>query len=294
MTISEILRKLNITTAPQDHHHTTRGRINIDCPYCSRNTNSFRLGIRKEGVGPVHCWVCGFKNLVETLVLASSLPRKEILKYTSLLVKDYSLKQDSHTEQKLVVPQGVKPMSKPHKNYLKKRGFDPEEISTLWGVMGIGMVTHHLKWRLFIPITKENKIVSWTTRSISDEVKPKYLTALSTQESTNIKEVLYGADRASHTISVHEGPLDAWAVGPGGTATCGTSYSKQQICIIGSFPVRIIAFDNEAEAQRRAHRLCNDLSAIPGKTINVVFQTGKDSSRASKDEIKEFRKRFFE
>jgi hypothetical protein len=102
------------------------------------------------------------------------------------------------------------------------------------------------------------------------------------------RNLLYGEDYCRHTILVHEGPLDVWAVGPGATATCGTEFSPAQIRRIARYPRRGICFDSEPAAQTRARRLAAQLSLFPGET-DLIKLDANDPGSAGAKELAELR-----
>src|SRR5207245_2797387 len=104
-------------------------------------------------------------------------------------------------------PSGVGPLLPEHRNYLSKRGFDPDEVVEKWGVKGIGRGGRY-QWRLFVPVFVEKKPVSWTTRAVGN-VELRYVSAPKTEESVHLKDTLFGEDYVRNTIVVVEGPLDA-------------------------------------------------------------------------------------
>jgi len=237
----------------------------------------------------VNCWACGPHGLVETLVAASERPWREI----KALLGDLASKPvPERPRGTLILPKGVGPLLPAHVKYLKRRGFDPDEIIKVWRVQGLGLVPD-LRWRLFIPIYHQGEVVSWTTRSISDTHSLRYRSAGLLEESLPHKELLYGEDYVRHCVLVQEGPLDAWRIGPGAVATCGTGFSRAQVNRLSRFPVRVVCFDNEPEAQKRARQLCDLLEVFPGETYNVRF-SAKDASRSSEREIRRLRRTFLE
>jgi len=179
-------------------------------------------------------------------------------------------------------------------NYLKSRRFDPAEIETYWGVKGT-CPGKDLQWRLWIPITdKFGRTVSWTTRSVGSEetAAQKYISASPEQEGMPHKHLLYAEQYAVNTIIIAEGPIDVWAIGPGAVATFGSTFTAQQIAKAAAYPIRVVCYDNEPEAQKQARSLCRDLSALPGITENVILESGDDPGSADEEEILELRKRF--
>jgi DNA primase len=190
---------------------------------------------------------------------------------------------------KLVLPEGIKPMTPRHRHYLKKRGFDPDEMEKVWHLQGIGMAAK-LSWRLFIPITLKGKVVSWTTRSLDPQVRMKYIGASSECESVPKRDLLYGEDYASpHSVICVEGPADVWAIGPGAVATLGIAYSQSQLMKLSRYTNRYIVYDAEERAQEKARQLCSDLKVFSGNTYNVVMDS-KDPGEASRKEINQLRR----
>jgi len=63
------------------------------------------------------------------------------------------------------------------------------------------------------PSDYKGRIVSWTTRSISNQGK-RYINASEREESVSMKTLLYNEDYARHCVIVTEGPGDVWRIGP--------------------------------------------------------------------------------
>lgn len=268
----------------------TQGWAGIECPWCGKGTGKQGLGYNLER-GFLTCWKCGPHGVVSAVMELTGLPFRQVKKLLGDL--EYDRAKDVGPRGKLVLPKGVGPLLKCHKDYLRGRGFDWRELAATWGVQGIGLEAK-LAWRLFIPIRYENEVVSWDTRSITDAHEGRYRAAGVLEEAVPRKSLLYGEDMAGNTVLVNEGYFDAWAIGPGAVATMGTGYSRAQVLRLSRFPVRVVVFDNEPEAQKRARRLCDELSVFPGETHNAVFETGKDASRADPAEVRELRRAFLD
>lgn len=292
MSLEAVLRELGIPVAPDGHHHVTRGRVQIDCPWCSKDSGRFRLGINERGLYST-CWTCGSHKLVETLAEASGESYKTVRERFIEEGVEWSGEAYKIPAGRLLLPSGRTRLLRAHRDYLRGRGFSPKKIQKLWGVEGIG-VASRLAWRIFIPIHYGDQIVSWTTRAISDKVRKRYHSAAVEEEAIRHKTLLYGEQYARHAIIVLEGPLDVWAVGPGAVGTCGTGWTKEQLAKMAKYPIRAICFDAEEEAQRRAEALCRELSALPGETFNILLETGSDAASAKKKEIRGIRRRFLE
>lgn len=272
------------------HHHTTKNRISVDCPFCSPNSNKFRLGIHlvRESV---NCWICGKVPPYRAYgALGLSPAAQEAIRYAQRNPGHW-LPQSTQITQPpsgiLTLPTGLGPLLEVHKDYLLQRGFDPEQLTQEWGIQGIGLAPR-LSWRVFIPITYQGRMVSWTTRAISPSATLRYITAKPEEESLPSKSILFGADKARHSIIICEGPLDPIKIGYGGTATLGVNYSCKQLREMARFPRRYICFDNEPGAQKRAGELMDDLCDLPGETQNIILDA-KDPAEAGESELKQLR-----
>jgi len=289
MKLTDILSQLNIEYKTEgQHHHCRPGWIQLDCPFCGKNSHKWHLGYSLED-NYLNCWRCGSHPLVETLMEITGYSHtkcKRILKD----IKPAKIKKKK-PKGRLIIPKGVGPLLTVHKQYIESRGFFWEEIRKLWDVRGIG-IANRLSWRIFIPIFYHRKMVSWTTRSISNSSKvTRYISASTKEESIPHKSLLYGEDFAQQYIIITEGPFDVWRIGPGAVATLGTGYSAEQIIRMTRYPKRVICFDTEKEAQKRAKKLWDDLSVFPGETYNIQLDA-KDPASAKAKEIKQLRIHF--
>lgn len=291
MDLVGLLQEANVPTLAQGHHHCRPGWVQLHCPLCSGGSG-WRLGLRVRG-GYFSCWKCGKLNTWDVLAeLLDVTPSKagKILKELDLPDGVESIELDKRG--KLVLPAGIEPMRAVHKRYLRnERELDPDEMAEVWGLQGIGRASK-LAWRLFIPIHLQGKVVSWTTRSLDPKARLRYISAAPEEELLNHKHLLYGEDHCRHCIIVVEGPGDVWNIGKGAACTFGLVWSVQQIHQIAAYPVRVICFDNSPDAQRRAHRLADQLAPFPGTTYVVNLTTGSDPGSASRKEISKLRKRF--
>lgn len=267
-----------------DSHHVCEGWIGTDCPVCSPGSSRVRLGINLAS-GAMHCWSCGPVNRIEALKTLTGLSGKDC--YAALQGMSMSAGVEKKQRGKLILPSGVGPLTKPHKEYLRGRGLDPKEIERVWAIQGTGKISSH-PWRLYIPVTDDGEVVTWTTRSISQTVEKRYINARPEQEIINIKHCLYGEQHARHCAIIVEGPADAWRVGAGAVCTFGLSQTRSQMAKLARYPRRAICFDSSPDAQRRAGRLAGLLCTLDGSTM-IVTLDAEDPGSASKREIRKLR-----
>jgi len=289
MNISDCLQQLGIPYITEGHHHCTDGFVQIDCPFCSKDSQHWRMGINSRYLYAT-CWTCGRHGLLESLAASSGQSIRAIKGFVCEVEGESGPAQEKPRPSGVLrLPAGRGPLLEPHRRYLKRRGFDPDEIVRLWGVEGIGPLGKYA-WRLMIPIHLHGEIVSFTTRAISDKHGLRYRSAEPKDEKYLHKDLLYGEDYCRHALIVVEGPLDVWAIGPGAVCTFGPVTAAQRLRI-SKYAVRCLCMDNEPAAQAKARELMDELSVFPGETYNVTFSRGKDASRAPCDEVLELRRR---
>ena len=280
----DILSEYRIPYKVSGHHHCREGWIQIDCPFCGKGSRKWHMGYSLTG-GHVSCWRCGIHSAAYALSVLTGVPVKEMEKVLKG-VKSRKVEKIIKTGT-LKVPNGVGELGEAHKLYLRRRGFDPDEIARIWGVQGISLASHYA-WSLFVPNHLGGEIVSWSIRQLSDK-GARWLQAPPEMEAISGKSLLYGEDKASHSIVICEGPSDCWAIGPGAVATLGLNYSSSQIVRMLKYPVRAVCFDNEPLAQRRANQLVEMLAIYPGDTYNIRLDSS-DAGSASKRELRSIRK----
>ena len=175
-----------------------------------------------------------------------------------------------------------------HRNYVRSRGLNPDELSEKWRVTALDW---NAEWayrnRLFFPVCdRAGKPVSWLTRTIAPDETYRYLTAPKDREAVPIKSLLYGEQFVSpfETVIVCEGVFDALRIGRNAVATLGKKITPAQFDKIARFQRRILCFDAENDTQEQAKALANRLQAFPGLTDNVCLDA-PDPAEASQKEI---------
>lgn len=283
MNLRSYLSQQGVTAAPTSHRHARSGWVNIDCPWCGPGSRKFHLGIR-EGSHKTACWKCGPHRLVAALAMATGRPESDFY-HLDQEARRGPIRREEAPKRcgRLKLPPGLGDLLPAHRKYLKRRGFDPDELVELWGLKGVDM-TPPYAWRIWIPIRVGAEVVSWTTRSVSDNAERRYINAPPDMEAIPAKECLYGAENARHAVCVVEGPFDVWKIGPGAVCTLGVQFSAAQVEAIASYPERGICYDAEPRAQKRALQLIDKLKPFPGSTTNIELDA-KDPGEAEPWEI---------
>jgi len=191
-------------------------------------------------------------------------------------------------------PKGLEPLIRRHRKKLRQDGFDPEELERLWQLQSITGKGNPLAERLFIPCFCEGVLCSWTTRAMFDTHHGnRYRAACPQQETIARQNRLYGQDYVRNSVIVCEGPRDVWAIGPGAVATLSLGCSDWQLAWLSRIPIRVICFDAEPIATKRAIEVVDALSMFPGITSLLELETGNDPAEADEEELEEIRQTFF-
>lgn len=278
MTAHELFNSLGVVYS-ESGNHARLGWLQLrDCPFCS--SSNFHLGFNLQS-RYFSCWKCGGHNLFKTLYALGATPEE----VDSLKGRSLAPAPATRHRGRLEEPKHRGPLLAAHNRYLEGRGLDPATIAQVWRVEGIG-IAPRLGWRLYIPIHLRGERVSWTTRSIG-KTPFRYVSASAKEESVNHKHVVYGLDLCSHSVVIVEGPVDAWAIGPGAGALFGTAYSVAQVEALARIPLRFVCFDRGA--QGHAKKIANELSCFAGRT-EIIQLDADDPGSASTKELEKLRR----
>lgn len=268
------------------------GWVNTACPFCGDTSN--HLGWPPNTGKYTTCWKCGVhpvRSAIKAILKIQSWDQVNdiIWEYTGAGTKT----QISSKEAKALslTPPG-EPLTRFHKDYLKKRGFDPDELVRFYHIKGTGPGE---KWnnidyglRVIIPIIFNGEVVSFQGRDISGRAELRYKGCQIEQSVINYKHILYNWDNIRFKKAVVvEGIVDVWKMGQGFVASFGTTMTPSQINLLTEMDEIVFLFDNEVSAQDKATEYASQL-AVLGKQVSVVdADMGKDPGEYTEKEIKE-------
>lgn len=285
-----------------EHHHVTTGWVQIDCPMCSPNSESYRLGYNLA-YGNMSCWSCGKVNPAKAICEILNIDMRRSIELLGKLDKMSIGDWLPEMTNKLVLPDPLFDLTTTHEKYLQSRNLDPRELVRLWSIQATGrkrsvkklgrgvhttLAGRPFPWAIFIPIHYHGKILSWTSRAIGDTGR-RYLSASREQERVSHKDLLYGEDYCRTSIIIHEGPFDVFRIGPGTCCTFGTTVTPKQFQRILRYPKRYVCFDNTDEAQMAAKGLIRALAPFEGETYNITLDE-KDAGEATDKTKKQLRR----
>jgi DNA primase len=260
MSIKNLLNDYNIPYTISGKN-TKRGWINIKCPVCDDISNHGGINLQNNYY---HCWKCGHHKLEYVIAKILSISKSEALelieKYSNTIKINDTTKKEKINNKKCIFPKTI-PLIDKHKKYLLSRNYDPDKIETLWDIKSTTNIGDY-KNRIFIPIYFNKRIVSFTTRSISNNDAVRYKSCKLENEEIHHKNILYGLDYVKNRKAILvEGAFDTWRVGYGAIATFGTSYTKEQLkLLIKEIDILFILFDKDAF--KIAKKLYTDLYTL--------------------------------
>ncbi len=286
MTLVDLLEEYGVQFVQDGHQHCRPGWVQADCPECSPGQQRYRLGINLEG-GYANCWSCGYVHLPTALAEITGESYGTIKDRLKDLTK-VSFQRTRRRRGKLIWPEGFGPLTKRHRNYLRKRKLDPFAVERIWGLKGSNFLSP-LPWRILVPVVLEGEVASWTTRTIFEKGL-RYVSADDEQSVYPLQTLLLGEDFVRHTIIVVEGPFDAMRIGPGACALMGAGFGMARVRRIAQFPRRVVCLDGDEGGLRQGKKLTSLLEAFPGETYHVQLESAKDPGAATEREINQLRR----
>lgn len=281
-----------IDYAESGHHHCHDGWIQTHCPFCTDGTSGFHLGFSKTR-GNFSCWRCGGLRFWEVLCALLKVSEGECRSIIPAYIVNTvgHTPQETHRSRSIRLPEFAKPMRRQHRDYLRSRGFDPHQLSRVWGLLGAGPAAGVWAWRIIIPIYGvDGKLLAYQGRAIVDDVKPKYRMLDDEDCAVSPSRLLYGMTkvRGLDSVIVVEGVTDVWRIGPGAVCTFGIAWKAEQLHPLRHFKRRFVLFDPEHHAQLRAESLAKQLSAFGGQT-EIISGFSTDPGEFTSKQVRRLR-----
>jgi DNA primase len=249
------------------------GWTNFPCPFHDNGKRGNKAGFNHAGEY-IYCWVCGnsrLEKVLSELLQVSFYEAKKILEEYSIEGSiRIKLNKKVSKGKKIILPGIDLDSDEKAFDYLTTRRFDPMKLEWQYGITAGGILGDY-SFRIIIPIIYKHMLVSFQARSIYSKEKCDELGILRYKNYpielglVNIKHILYNLDNCSEDwLVVVEGVFDCWRLGPKNiAATMGTSMSNQQINLLTKRYKKVVfIFDNEKQAQYRAKKYGEQLSAL--------------------------------
>ena len=316
VNIKDYLRSRNIPFWTEGKN-VKDGWVNIQCPFCDDRSN--HLGI--SPTGGINCWRCPTTGTIIKLVMkleGVNLPiaverLRNFLGVPDAVERLQNFKTYQNIDKNF---EGVLPMNKAprtqnfksvndifsaekishelypaYADYLTSRKFDPYYLQTKYKLHSGGSIGKY-KNRIIIPFFLHGKMITFTSRDITNRSSVPYLHLPEIEVGTSPKLEIYNIDSCKDTIIVVEGPIDVWRIGDGCGATSGIKFTHKQVLILSQFKRVFILYDAEEEAQTQALRLANNLSMKVPHVENISLSEG-DPGELNEEDVKHLRKEIF-
>lgn len=271
-----------------DYRH---GWMKSTCPYCGRE---LKFGINL-GLNRCNCFVCGIHPSTIDLVmyLEHIETYTEVLrfldqeKFSGYVFKEEVIELKSHKSVYLpegfkLLNQGNSVLAKSARAYVKKRGFNPDELSKMgWGY---GTKDRYFGY-LIIPFHEKGKLIYFNARLFLGN-GPRYNNPDTTDSGLGKSFIIYNKDALDmyRSIFVCEGAINAQTMGPRGIATGGKAISRYQVNEILKSSVERVIILLDPDAKLNAIDLA--LKLVMYKKVKVVFlPDGKDTNDLGRDRV---------
>jgi hypothetical protein len=256
MDVKQLFQDYHIHFITGGNKHCTAGWINLHCPLCP-GSKDYHLGFPLKG-NWFRCWRCGWhppdKVIAKLLHIDPDQAQQIVDKYgghsPSTPNKELKPRLKSHR-----LPSNIGPLTERHKQYLAKRGFDPDYLEEEWGLLGTGPISRldgiSYKHRIVAPINWDGKQVSFQARDITGKALAKYLACPKARELVHHQHILYGKQEKWGDVGICvEGITDVWRLRSKAFAVFGLEYTNQQVRqMVKVFRKICVLFDNDTGPQ---------------------------------------------
>lgn len=275
-----------VTSGPS----STVGNINIHCPYCGDADPSYHMGLHLKR-SFWHCWRndkhAGRKphRLIMRLLGCSYAEAATYIDEGVVELSDFEEVASTFTldnkegsrSRHLNMPRDFRPLvtakgrARMYWKYLQSRGFRTRDIPYLTRRYDLHYCDKgEWRGRIIMPIRIENKLVSWTGRTVygTEELRYRSLShkkeiSGSSSSLVSIRDTLFNYDNVMkkhhHVCAIVEGPLDVLKIdyfgqhhGVCAIGTFGTGIRKAQLDMLDLIRKRcdllVICGDQNAEA----------------------------------------------
>jgi len=274
--------------------NVSQGWIGMSCPFCVDGDPSNHMGISLDAK-TISCWRCGKTgNLISLVMKLHKCRFEESLKILKKYV-DYSITDlveiPIHNVNFTMPKNFNQYLPDNPKNYLKKRGYDPEYIWEKYNLF-YPYPEHwgRYKHRIVIPFILNGEIVTYTTRDITGKMENKYDACPNKESMIPIGDCIYNIDniKKNGNMVVFEGPTDVWKYEDNACALYGIKYTHARIRLIREKNPKNIFLIFDPGAEKQVEDLANELSIF--FPVTVLFLSGKkDVGDMNKKEIQEIK-----
>ena len=276
-----------------------RGWYQGECPFCH---GSIKMGLHPSR-NQAHCFKCGYNsNLTDFFLSVSNSSFNEAMEILKDQEPIYYTPDATLTSYKPLVEkkvycsmppgfhllnEGDNQISKSARNYIKRRGFNPQTMSSRgWGYCDSSNSKYF--GYIIIPFFENFRLVYYNARLYMG-YGPKYNNPDVLDTGLGKSFIIYNKDALYmyKTVYLCEGAINAQTMGEKGIASGGKAISRYQVNEIIKSPVERVIILFDPDAKDRAIDLAFKL--INYKKVKVIFlPEGKDVNDIGKKKTMKF------
>ena len=276
--------------------NVTSGWVNIECPFPQCSDPSWHCGINLESKG-FHCWICGEKGSVKKLI--RELEHCSWIRVDLIIgqFREDILDQPLPVERMIIEETDILPKNCSsdfpaiHKNYLRKRDFDPDFLIEKYKLKAVYNIGEY-RFRIIIPVFLDGRLVTFVARDVIGNAELKYKNCPKERSIILVNHTLYNIDSVRDTAIIVEGVTDVWRIGNGAVATFTDNHTQEQVDLLTTKGVKNAYVMYDADALMKAKKLAGTLvGSIPH--VEVIEMSEGDPADLSEEQVRELRKDIF-
>lgn len=252
--------------------NVSQGYIGLQCPFCGDHSN--HLGIRLKDL-KVTCWKCGPHNIIKLFQILLKISYIDAKAIITSIKEDLVLEdiKERIPAQKLIFPPGITTnFPRIFREYLKKRNFNPRELISKYKLRTCYRFGKY-SYRIIIPIFKDNKLVSWTSRDITNNAESKYMSATVEESIAKPQDLIFNFDsvKPGEDAFLVEGPFDVFRFGDNSFAFLGLKINANRLRQIALKRIRnlYIFYDNDLPGKNASKYVANTIAPLV-KNIHIL------------------------
>ena len=287
--VIQYLEDSNIEYHTAGEKNVSKGWIEITCPFC--NDPSWHCGVHLKHSN-FNCYHCREKgNMTKLLKALSNITYKkvkEIIKKYSNIIKDDEDEEIISEVKEVFLPKTEKVFPNLHLNYLIKRGFDPKVLIPKYSLKACYTYGNY-SYRIVIPYLYHKKLVTFTTRDVTDTSDLRYKNLSSELSILKTTNTLYNIDTVKDKVIICEGITDVWRMGDESVALSTNRISNNQVKQLFQKKISkaLILLDSNTEV------LADEVAGKIGlfiPEVKIIMLENGDPAELKQSEVKEIRR----
>lgn len=296
--VASWLVKKGIPYATEGENISKKGNwIGVNCPFCVVPDTKNHLGINLN-TKAIKCWRCSVKGtIIKYMMKIQHISYEDALMQVGTKRSALEVPDEYHREvpDKTITPLPIhEGLLDPHRQYLVDRHFDPDKLIHDYKLRCTGPVTDmpYMANRIVIPYIINNRIVTYTTRDITDKAQQRYRAAEVEHSIIPIDHLLYNIHTVKDTAIIVEGSFDVFRIGPGTVGMGSLVWNSQRVIQLRHVKRAFIFPDFEYHAKQEWEILAHSIATIVPDVHFCDIDEG-DPGALTDDDVRNFRLEIF-